>query len=73
MIRAVLAGKHGTLVRRAPGWHGAADDQQLTRGGLLHPCVVTSLRRARDSSRDAWATNAELSSFQPTMLSVQRK
>jgi len=26
--RAVLTGKHGTLVRRAPGWQGAPDDQQ---------------------------------------------
>jgi len=28
MDRAVLTGKHGTLVRRAPGWQGAPDDQQ---------------------------------------------
>jgi len=27
-FRAVLTGKHGTLVRRAPGWQGAPDDQQ---------------------------------------------
>jgi len=26
--RAALTGKHDTLVRRAPGWQGAADSQQ---------------------------------------------
>jgi len=26
--RAVLTGKHGTLVRRAPGWQRAHDDRQ---------------------------------------------
>jgi len=39
--RAVLTGKHGTLVRRAPRWQGAPDDQQAKKLVVINNVYFT--------------------------------